>query len=60
LADVEAFGFRRDLTFVMRGLDPRIHVLVRDRQNVDGRVIGETTPFFERLCPAMTLAGCFR
>jgi hypothetical protein len=40
---------------VVPGLDPGIHdqpgALSED---VDGRVIGERTPFFERLCPPMT------
>jgi hypothetical protein len=41
----------------MPGLVPGIHVLVAIKKDVDGRDIGgaEATPFFERLCPAMTI-----
>ncbi len=42
----------------MPGLVPGIHVLVAIKKDVDGRDIGgaEATPFFERLCPAMTIS----
>jgi hypothetical protein len=36
---------------VMRGLDPRIHLF--DEMDCRHRR-AEATPFFERLCPAMT------
>jgi hypothetical protein len=35
----------------MRGLDPRIHF---SRRWIAGSSASEATPFFERLCPAMT------
>src|SRR5262245_27242446 len=39
----------------MPGFMPGIHVFSSLLQNVDGRDIGvRSTPFFERLCPAMT------
>jgi hypothetical protein len=40
----------------MPALVAGIHVFSVDRQDVDGRDIGvsKETPFFERLCPAMT------
>jgi hypothetical protein len=40
----------------MPGLVPGIHVLIRiDEKDVDGgHRRAEATPFFKRLCPAMT------
>jgi hypothetical protein len=47
-----------DFDFVMRGLDPRIHdltIFLQERRGWPGRRRNEAPPFFERLCPAMTL-----
>ncbi|MGB6240825.1 MAG: hypothetical protein WBG16_26160, partial [Bradyrhizobium sp.] len=38
---------------VMPGLEPGIHLL-RDSDGLPGHRQAEATPFFERLCPAMT------
>jgi len=47
---------------VMSGLVPGIHVfLCPDKKDVDGRDRrAEATPFFERLCPAMTKTESFQ
>jgi hypothetical protein len=39
---------------VMRGLVPRIHVFLPGKTWMAGTQASEATPFFERLCPAMT------
>jgi hypothetical protein len=44
--------------FVMPGLDPGIHLSKKD--GLPGHRRAEATPFFERLCPAMTTCKCFR
>jgi hypothetical protein len=43
--------------FVMRALDPRIHLSSQESIEEDGlpgHRRAKATPFFERLCPAMT------
>jgi hypothetical protein len=57
-----ALALRADFTefFVIPGLDPGIHVFLPRKGNktwMAGHRRAEATPFFERLCPAMTSSG---